>query len=287
MTAMIKWSNQMLLGDTRWIDAFYEGTPALESFDLSLVFPSSTVQALRLDQEATGWTIFSNRTDDGSFLVAGILTPGQTFNPEKKLFTLAVDLFADLKNQPSFYYLGSLNSTNFPPSNHAMTGLDESIFASDLVPLQSSIMATGTINAWLDQAEGEIESVSDAVPIKLDTQHFEEMATPIVMKINVNETASQVTMRLFLDPDVFQKGLWITSTTGTWVNLVSGIQGGSISSTEPGFDPTIFQFQVQDGGTMDFDGVADGSVSLVGVIGHINLNLLGRTSALPEVDLWL
>jgi hypothetical protein len=49
----------------------------------------------------------------------------------------------------------------------------------------------------------------------------------------------------------------------------------------------VFQFKIQDGGTMDTDGLANGLVSLVGVIGSIDLNLAGRTSDLPVLNMWL
>lgn len=44
MTAAIQWSNQKQQGLTRWVDAFYQGTQALESFDLSI----STIQKWEL-----------------------------------------------------------------------------------------------------------------------------------------------------------------------------------------------------------------------------------------------
>jgi hypothetical protein len=287
MSSMITWSNQKQQGSMRSVDAAYQGTEQLESFDLSLMFPPSAVQSISLSQEASGWTIFSNKTDDGRYLIAGILNPGQSYKSGQKLFTMDLGVSAESKNNLSFLYSGNLNAIDLKPSAFEFNGFTETVSKTDLVPLQSSKLSAGSVNAWLDKADGLITSLSDKVSATLDTAHFEQLVTPVDLKITVNQAASEATMRLYVDNDHMEKGFWVRSTTGEWLNLVSNVQGGAAFNGDTEIPQAVFQFNIQDGGTMDADGLANGLVSLVGVIGHIDLNLLGRTSDLPQGNLWL
>lgn len=287
MTAAIQWSNPKQQGFTRSIDAFYKGTSALESFDLSLMFPPGAVTSLQLSDEAAGWTIFSNKTDDGNFLIAGILNPGLSFKPDQKLFTLAMDSTADSKNAPSFLYSGNVNATSLAPTAYEPTGNNETPAATERIPLQSSKTTADPISAWLDKSEGLITSVSDAAALSLKPQHFTQLVTPLQLKIKVNQAASEATMRLYLENEHIDKGFWVQSKSGEWFNLVSDAQGGQAFNAEPGTDQAVYQFKIQDGGKNDADGQVDGQISLVGIVGHIDLNLLGRTSDLPQANLWL
>lgn len=287
MSAMITWSNPKQQGSLRTVDAVYQGTEQLESFDLSLMFPPNAVQTISLSQEASGWTILSNKTDDGRYLIAGILNPGQSYRSGQKLFTMDLGVSAESKNNTSFLYSGNLNAVDIKPSAFEFSGMNETVSSSDLVPLQSSKMSAGSVNGWLSKADGWITSLSDTVSSSVKTAHFEQLVTPIDLKITVNQSASEATMRLYVDKDHMEKGFWVRSNTGEWLNLISNVQGGVALSGDAEIPQAVLQFKIQDGGNMDADGLANGLVSLVGVIGHIDLNLLGRTSDLPQANLWL
>lgn len=287
MTAAIQWSNQKQQGSMRTVDAAYQGIEALESFDLSLMLAPSAVESISLSQEASGWTIFSNKTDDGRYLIAGILNPGQSYKSGQKLFTLAMGVSAESTNNTSFLYSGNLNAIELKPSAFVFSGINETVSSRDLVPLESSKLSAGSVNAWLGKTDGLINSFSDKVSTSVNTSLFEQLVTPVDLKFTVNQAASEATTRLYVDKVHMEQGFWVRSNTGEWLNLISNAQGGMTFSEDTEIFQAVFQFNIQDGGTMDADGLANGLVSLVGVIGHINLNLIGRTSDLPQGNLWL
>ena len=271
----------------RTVDAAYQGIEALESFDLSLMLAPSAVESISLSQEASGWTIFSNKTDDGRYLIAGILNPGQSYKSGQKLFTLAMGVSAESTNNTSFLYSGNLNAIELKPSAFVFSGINETVSSRDLVPLESSKLSAGSVNAWLGKTDGLINSFSDKVSTSVNTSLFEQLVTPVDLKFTVNQAASEATTRLYVDKVHMEQGFWVRSNTGEWLNLISNAQGGMTFSEDTEIFQAVFQFNIQDGGTMDADGLANGLVSLVGVIGHINLNLIGRTSDLPQGNLWL
>lgn len=89
---------------------------------------------------------------------------------------------------------------------------------------------------------------------------------------------------LYIDPALGANGFWALNATSTWVNLASGPHGGQLVS-EGG--RMRLDFQVQDGGEFDTDGLANGVITLAGAAGALPLSLTGYVPDLPTDGLWL
>nr|WP_321161484.1 choice-of-anchor U domain-containing protein [Verminephrobacter eiseniae] len=83
---------------------------------------------------------------------------------------------------------------------------------------------------------------------------------------------------LYTDPALGANGYWLKDSTGTWVNLASEPYGGKVTS-EGG--RTRLDFQIQDGGQYDADGLADGSISAPGAAAKMPLSIVGQA---PQAD---
>lgn len=287
MTAKIQWSNPIQQGTTRSIDAFYQGAALLESFDLSLMFPPGQSGAKSLKDEAAGWTVFSNTTEDGNFLVAGILNPGQVFKSDQKLFTLVFDAANKPTESLSFLYSANLNALSQAPISYVFSDGAPAEAERVLVPLQSTQSPPGWVNASLGETEGLITSMSDVIPSLVGLASFEAVTTPIDLKISLLPTVSEASVRLHVNDLYLDKGFWSKNTAGQWLNLTSNAQGGRASASADETEQGFFEFGLQDGGPLDTDGQVNGVISLVGVIGDINLQLTGKSSDLPAVGVWL
>jgi hypothetical protein len=287
MTAKIQWSNPIQQGNTRSIDAFYQGAALLESFDLSLMFPPGQAGAKSLKDEAAGWTVFSNTAEDGNFLVAGILNPGQVFKSDQKLFTLVFDSTSKPSDSLSFLYSANLNALSQAPISYVFSGTAETVLERTLIPLESSKFPAGWVNASLDKKEGTITSMSDVIPSVMGLKSFETVTTPIDLKISLVPAVSEASVRLHVNDLYLNKGFWSKNTAGQWLNLLSDAQGGKTSGSTLEPNQGFFEFGVEDGGQLDADGQINGVVSLVGVIGDIDLQLTGKSSDLPAAGGWL
>ena len=78
-------------------------------------------------------------------------------------------------------------------------------------------------------------------------------------------------------------GYWQQNSVGTWVNLASEINGGSI--TQVG-DQTRLDFVITDGGAFDGDHNANGVIVDTGLVGHLTLGLVGMPTTLSDTDFW-
>src|SRR6218665_429257 len=80
-------------------------------------------------------------------------------------------------------------------------------------------------------------------------------------KVGLTEGRSTESFRLYVDTALGVNGFWARDGTGTWVNLASEPYGGKVAS-EGG--RTRLDFQIEDGGQYDADGLANGSITAFG-----------------------
>ena len=83
-------------------------------------------------------------------------------------------------------------------------------------------------------------------------------------------TGGNETFSLYVDPALGINGYWKQDASGTWVNLASTVYGGNMVM-EGG--KLRLDFVIQDGGPLDADGAANGSISDPGVLGSLALSV--------------
>ncbi|MDD3352109.1 Ig-like domain-containing protein [Zoogloea sp.] len=91
------------------------------------------------------------------------------------------------------------------------------------------------------------------------------------------------TFSLYLDPALGVNGYWMQNASGTWVNLASPVHGGQMV-IEGG--RLRIDFQLQDGGEFDADGVADGVITAPGTVAFMPLSIVGTQPDTGENDFW-
>ncbi|MCW5231105.1 Ig-like domain-containing protein [Verminephrobacter eiseniae] len=98
-------------------------------------------------------------------------------------------------------------------------------------------------------------------------------------RVGLSEGRYTESFSLYVDPALGVNGYWVKDSTGTWVNLASEPYGGKVSS-EGG--RTRLDFQIQDGGQYDADGLADGHITALGAAAKMPLSIVGQ--APPQVE---
>nr|WP_321161558.1 choice-of-anchor U domain-containing protein [Verminephrobacter eiseniae] len=98
-------------------------------------------------------------------------------------------------------------------------------------------------------------------------------------KVGLTEGRSTESFSLYVDLALGANGFWVKDGTDTWVNLASEPYGGKVS-TEGG--RTRLDFQIEDGGQYDADGLADGSITALGAAAKMPLSIVGQPQ--PQVE---
>ncbi|MCW5260209.1 glycosyl hydrolase [Verminephrobacter eiseniae] len=98
-------------------------------------------------------------------------------------------------------------------------------------------------------------------------------------RVGLSEGRYTESFSLYVDPALGVNGYWVKDSAGTWVNLASEPYGGKMS-TEGG--RTRLDFQIQDGGQYDADGLADGHITALGAAAKMPLSIVGQ--APPQVE---
>ncbi|WP_265259676.1 Ig-like domain-containing protein [Verminephrobacter eiseniae] len=98
-------------------------------------------------------------------------------------------------------------------------------------------------------------------------------------RVGLSEGRYTESFSLYVDPALGVNGYWVKDSTGTWVNLASEPYGGKVTS-EGG--RTRLDFQIQDGGQYDADGLADGHITALGAAAKMPLSIVGQ--APPQVE---
>ncbi|MCW5263602.1 hypothetical protein D5045_26820 [Verminephrobacter eiseniae] len=98
-------------------------------------------------------------------------------------------------------------------------------------------------------------------------------------RVGLSEGRSTESFSLYVDPATGATGYWVKNSAGTWVNLASEPYGGKMS-TEGG--RTRLDFQIQDGGQYDADGLADGNITALGAAAKMPLSIVGQSP--PQVE---
>ncbi|WP_041950220.1 Ig-like domain-containing protein [Verminephrobacter eiseniae] len=98
-------------------------------------------------------------------------------------------------------------------------------------------------------------------------------------RVGLSEGRYTESFSLYVDPALGVNGYWVKDSAGTWVNLASEPYGGKMS-TEGG--RTRLDFQIQDGGQYDTDGLADGHITALGAAAKMPLSIVGQ--APPQVE---
>ncbi|MCW5238012.1 Ig-like domain-containing protein [Verminephrobacter eiseniae] len=88
---------------------------------------------------------------------------------------------------------------------------------------------------------------------------------------------------LYVDPATGATGYWVRDDTGTWVNLASEPYGGKMVN-EGG--RTRLDFQIQDGGPFDTDGLANGSIVVSGSAARMELSIVGQSPHVESGSFW-
>uniref|UniRef100_UPI0035AFB821 beta strand repeat-containing protein n=1 Tax=Zoogloea sp. TaxID=49181 RepID=UPI0035AFB821 len=83
---------------------------------------------------------------------------------------------------------------------------------------------------------------------------------------------------LYVDNNLGINGYWVTNADGTLINLASDAYGGRMVVEG---DKLRLDFQIQDGGTLDHDGSANGNVQVDGAVGYVPLSLIAYTPDAP------
>lgn len=309
MASSIQWTNQRREGSKLLIDGVYQGSEPLESFDLNLVFAQGAVHAVTPIGYPAGWTILSNPTGAGNWLMGGFLNPSSRFLSGQKLLTLQIESHSDRDQALSFTYSGSLNSSSLPPSayrfessgNAAATPGVPGQSTGPVVPLipltpdpqgssltlETGMDKLGTVNGWIGRDEGEMTALSGSLPQATGAAAFDSLTSPLLMAVRLGAATAQPTLRLYLDMPDPKAGYWAQSSAGTWVNLTSQRQGGLAQRDEGGNVRTVLQFKTEDGGPVDADREVNGQISLVGIVGTLSLDLAGKSSDLAVATGWI
>ncbi|MCW5238187.1 Ig-like domain-containing protein [Verminephrobacter eiseniae] len=98
-------------------------------------------------------------------------------------------------------------------------------------------------------------------------------------KVGLAAGRSIESFSLYVDLALGVNGFWVEDSAGTWVNLASEPYGGKVS-TEGG--RTRLDFQIQNGGQYDTDGLADGNIAALGAAAKMPLSIVGQ--APPQVE---
>ncbi|MCW5231930.1 Ig-like domain-containing protein [Verminephrobacter eiseniae] len=98
-------------------------------------------------------------------------------------------------------------------------------------------------------------------------------------RVGLSEGRYTESFSLYVDPALGVNGYWVKDSAGTWVNLASEPYGGKVTS-EGG--RTRLDFQIQDGGQYDSDGLADGHITALGAAAKMPLSIVGQ--APPQVE---
>ncbi|MCW5232377.1 hypothetical protein D8B34_14930 [Verminephrobacter eiseniae] len=102
-------------------------------------------------------------------------------------------------------------------------------------------------------------------------------------KVGLAEGRSTESFSLYVDPATGATGYWVKNGTGIWVNLASAPYGGKMS-TEGG--RTRLDFQIQDGGQYDADGLADGHITALGAAAKMPLSIVGQSPHVESGSFW-
>jgi len=108
------------------------------------------------------------------------------------------------------------------------------------------------------------------------------METPLGLtqfKVGLAAGRSIESFSLYVDLALGVNGFWVEDGAGTWVNLASEPYGGKMT-TEGG--RTRLDFQIQNGGQYDTDGLADGNIAALGAAAKMPLSIVGQ--APPQVE---
>ncbi|WP_010106789.1 SwmB domain-containing protein, partial [Verminephrobacter aporrectodeae] len=89
---------------------------------------------------------------------------------------------------------------------------------------------------------------------------------------------------LYVDAAQGINGYWMKGAAGTWVNLASEPYGGKMV-LEGG--RLRLDFRLEDGGTYDTDGQANGNITGSGAAAHMPLSIVGQMSDPGSNDFWL
>jgi hypothetical protein len=95
----------------------------------------------------------------------------------------------------------------------------------------------------------------------------------LVMNADVAGRGANADFSLFVDRTLDAQGLWLQDRSGQWHNATADLANGG--------GKTRLDFVVRDGGAYDHDGLADGHVQLVGVVGDAPASIGG---AVPGWD---
>jgi hypothetical protein len=93
----------------------------------------------------------------------------------------------------------------------------------------------------------------------------------------ITNSSEKVTpFSLYLDSDLGINGYWMQNASGYWTNLALPVNGG-VTITEGG--KLRLDFQIEDGGILDSDGLANGIIVNTGIAGSLPLSLVGQPPA--------
>lgn len=320
MTPAIQWINPRQQGLLSSIDVVYAGSEPLESFDLSMAFAPDQIKNLTVTGYSGDWTILSNATSAGNWQIAGMLNPLASFKSGQNLFTLQLDTTSGIQQALSFMYSGDVNANTLPPDSYTFESGNSSLPTPSLptpslptpsppsvtpatpvtppastptapatdsarVPLQTTTKNLTTTTAWISDTDGKITIFDDTLPANITTSSFHQVASPLELKATLSQATTVPTLRVYLDQLDTKAGYWVHTQSGSWVNLTSTTQGGSVL---PGTNtPTLLQFKAQDGGVLDADGTVNGQITLIGVVGNLSIELTGKSSDVPALFNWI
>src|SRR6218665_1309958 len=102
-------------------------------------------------------------------------------------------------------------------------------------------------------------------------------------RVGLSEGRYTESFSLYVDPALGVNGYWVKDSAGTWVNLASEPYGGKVSS-EGG--RARLDFQIQDGGQYDADGLADGHITALGAAAKMPLSIVGQSPQVESHGYW-
>ncbi|ABM59850.1 Ig-like domain-containing protein [Verminephrobacter eiseniae] len=102
-------------------------------------------------------------------------------------------------------------------------------------------------------------------------------------KVSLAEGRSTESFSLYVDQALGANGYWLKNGAGTWVNLASEPYGGKVAS-EGG--RMRLDFQIQDGGQYDADGLVNGSISAPGAVAKMPLSIVGQSAQVDSHGFW-
>ncbi len=155
------------------------------------------------------------------------------------------------------------------------------------IPLYVSLVADSR-NGVIDTADSNSANLSNVLQLDRPTDTPTDMQMPmglVAFTANVGSAGVTETFSLFVDANLTVNGYWKQNAVGTWVNLASNPHGGLIVTDTQG--KTRLDFQIQDGGEFDADGIANGSIVDPGAAGYMPLSLVGYTPDLSDSGFWL